>query len=197
MMNFRKIIAVVIATVAAAPLAAQDFSEGSNAKSWKLYAEVPAFFEAEVVDILCTVAGDCDNSCADGRQLGLLRSADGALVYPNKNSQAAFTGAAIELAPFCGQMVEVDGLLIEDEDLAAKNVYLLQSIRTAGSSEWTKANKWTKAWAKENPDAKRINGNPKGPWFRRDPRVNAAIQATGYTGLGAEADEALIKELFE
>ena len=30
----------------ASPLAAQDFSEGSEARPWNLYAEVPARFEA-------------------------------------------------------------------------------------------------------------------------------------------------------
>ncbi len=190
-------IALVFAAFATSPVAAQDFSEGSEAKTWNLYAEIPATFEAEVVDLLCTVAGDCDNQCADGRQLGLLRSADNALVYPNKNSQAAFTGAAVELAPYCGKMVDVDGLLIEDEDFPIKNVYLVQKIREAGSDDWVKANKWTKAWAKENPDAKTVDGKAKGPWFRRDPRVQATIAQTGYTGLGEEADAALIKELFE
>lgn len=177
----------------ASPLAAQDFSEGSEAKTWNLYAEVPARFEAQVVDILCTITGDCPNNCGDGRrQLGLLRSADGVLVYPNKNSQPAFTGAAVELLPFCGQDVEVDGLMIEDPDLAAKNIYLVQKIRTMGSEDWVKANRWTKDWAKKHPVAK-----GKGPWFRRDPRVNGYIAESGYTGLGEEADAALIKELFE
>lgn len=41
----------------ASPLTAQDFSEGSEARSWNLYAEVPAKFEATVVDLLCTFTG--------------------------------------------------------------------------------------------------------------------------------------------
>ncbi len=188
---------LTLAALAVSPVVAQDFSEGSEAKPWNLYAEIPATFEAQVVDLLCTVAGDCANECGDGRQLGLLRSADGALVYPNKNSQAAFTGAAVELAPYCGKTVDVDGLLIEDEDFPIKNVYLVQKIREAGSEDWVKANQWTKVWGKANPDAKTVDGKSKGPWFRRDPRVQAAIAESGYTGLGAEADAALIKELFE
>ena len=43
---------IALLALAASPLAAQDFSEGSEAKSWNLYAEVPATFEAEVVDVL-------------------------------------------------------------------------------------------------------------------------------------------------
>ncbi|SLN42485.1 hypothetical protein PEL8287_02106 [Roseovarius litorisediminis] len=184
---------ILILALLAAPAAAQDFSAGSGAKTWNLYAEKPARFEAKVVDILCELTGDCPENCGDGRrQLGLLRAADKALVYPNKNAQAAFTGAALELLPYCSADVEVDGLLIEDPDLAAKNIYLVQKIRLVGEENWTKANSWTKKWAKANPDAK-----GKGPWFRRDPRVRAAIAEDGYTGIGVEAEQPFIKELFE
>lgn len=184
---------MMILAALASPAMAQDFSDGSEAKTWNLYAEAPARFEAKVVDILCELTGDCVDECGGGtRQLGLLRKADDVLVFPNKNAQAAFTGAAVELAPFCGMNVEVDGLLIDDPDLAVKYVYLVQKIRTNGDSEWTAANRWTKEWAKANPEAK-----GKGPWFRRDPRVIAEIAAHGYTGTGAEAEKPFIKEWFE
>jgi len=184
-MKHLKTLTAALALVAT-PLAAQDFSEGSTAKSWNLYAEAPATFEAEVVDILCTVAADCANQCAEGRQLGLLRTADNALVYPNKNSQSSFNGAAYDLHPYCGKMVDVDGLLIEDEDIpGATNIYLVQKIKEAGAAEWAKANKWTKVWAAKHPEAK-----GKGPWFRRDPRVNAIIADTGHLGQGLSAEEA-------
>ena len=77
--------------------------------------------------------------------------------------------------------VEVDGLMIEDPDLGATNIYLVQKIRNVGEAEWVKANTWTKKWAEANPDAA-----GKGPWFRRDPRVKAMIAATGYLGLGLD-----------
>lgn len=170
----------------ATPALAQDFSEGSTAKAWNLYAEQPAKFEATVVDITCAITGDCPDNCGDGkRQLGLLRSVDDVLVFPNKNSQAAFTGASVELLPFCGKTVDVDGLLLEDEDVGAKNIYLVQKIRVVGDKKWTKANKWTKAWAKKHPEAK-----GKGAWFRRDPRVKAQIAANGYLGQGLSPKDA-------
>lgn len=175
----------------ASPLAAQDFSEGSQARSWNLYAEVPATFEAEVVDVLCTLTGDCPDDCGGGkRQLGLVRSVDDVLVLPMKNSQPAFTGAAVELAPFCGQIVTVDGLLLEDPELGANNVYLLQTIKAA-DADAIKANQWTKVWAKNHPDAA-----GKGPWFRRDPRIKDIIATEGYLGLGLAADETYIAENF-
>lgn len=176
----------------ASPLAAQDFSEGSNAKTWNLYAEVPARFEAKVVDLLCELSGDCPEDCGAGRrQLGLLRSTDNVLVLPMKNNQPAFTGAVTDLLPHCNTTVEVDGLLIDDPDLNAKNIYLVQRIKADGA-DWTRANKWTKEWAAKHPEAK-----GKGPWFRRDPRIKAEIASNGYLGLGQAVDDAYIKEAFE
>ena len=189
---------LTLALLLAAPAAAQDdfdpyaFEEGSQAEPWNLYGEVPARFEARVVDILCELSGDCPEDCGGGeRQLGLLRAADGALTFPNKNAQPLFTGAAVELGPFCGRDVEVDGLLIEDPDLGARNVYLVQRIRAQGEEEWTEATRWTDMWAERNPDL--VGG---GPWYRRDPRVNAMIERGGHLGLGPEAEEAFLEDLF-
>lgn len=176
----------------ACPVTAQDFSEGSKAKTWNLYAEQPARFEAKVVDVLCELTGDCPDNCGDGRrQLGLVRAVDNVLVFPNKNSQPAFTGANIEMLPFCGKDVEVDGLMIDDPDLGSKNIYLMQKIREIDAAAWTNANRWTKEWAKANPGAK-----GKGPWFRRDPRVKDYIESDGYFGLGLDVDQTYYKENF-
>lgn len=185
---------IAAALLAASPASAADFSQGSSAKSWNLYAELPAFFEAKVVDITCEITGDCTENCGNGnRQLGLLRTADNVLVFPNKNAQSGFQGATTDLLPFCGKAVEVDGLIIEDEDIqGATNIYQLQKIRPLGTKEWTKANGWTKVWSAKYPEAK-----GKGPWFRRDPRVNAHIAKTGHLGLGLDTDAAFIAELFE
>ena len=185
-------LAFALALALPTAAAAQDFSAGSEAKSWNLYAEQPARFEARVVDILCELSGDCPADCGGGeRQLGLLRAADNVLVYPNKNAQALFTGAAVELQPYCGVDVEVDGLMIVDEYLGANNVYLLQKIREVGSEEWVSANRWTKVWEENNPNA------GEGRWYRNDPRVVAEIEAEGYFGLGLERDEEIKKEIFE
>jgi hypothetical protein len=185
----------ILLSVFALPQAAlaQDFSAGSEAASWNLYAEQPARFEAKVVDVLCEMTGDCPADCGAGkRQLGLVRTADAALVYPNKNNQPVFSGAASELLPFCGQQVEVDGLMITDPDIGAANIYQLQKIRAVGAIDWIKSNKWTKDWQAANPE-----NTGKDPWFRRDTRVNARIEATGYLGLGLETDKTFIAELFK
>ncbi len=183
-----------LALAVAGPAAAQDFSAGSEAQSWSLYAESPARFEATVVDPLCTLAGDCPADCGGGtRQLALLRNADNALIYPLKNFQPIFTGAATDLQPFCGKAVEVDGLMLTDPDIGAANVYQLQVIREAGATDWVKANTWTREWAARNPDLP----ESKEPWFRRDPRIAAHVAATGWFGLGLEQDAVILKELAE
>ena len=64
-------------------------------------------------------------------------------------------------------------------------------VRVAGEETAKKSNLWTKDWAKRNAD---VGG--KGPWFRRDPKVGAEIEANGRLGLGAEADQLYIKENF-
>ena len=179
------------ALLLAAPLSAQDFSQGSEAKTWNLYAEVPATFEATVVDLLCELTGDCPQDCGAGRrQLGLKRTADDVLVLAMKNNQPAFSGAASDLAPFCNQVVQVDGLLIEDSDFPVKNIYLVQTIRPQGG-EAVKANQFTRKWTERHPEAA-----GDGPWFRRDPRINAIIAREGYLGLGLEEDEKYAEENF-
>jgi hypothetical protein len=177
----------------ALPAAAGDYSAGSEAAEWGLLGEEKARFEARVVDILCTLAGDCPAECGGGtRQLGLLRTADGQLVLPLKNVQPLFTGAAIDLLPFCGKAVEVDGLLVGDEDQTKVKFFQVQRIRETGDGDWAKTNRWTKVWAEANP----APAQEKGEWFRKDPRVRARIGAEGWFGLGLERDAAILKELF-
>ncbi|MEX2519344.1 MAG: hypothetical protein WD969_08450 [Paracoccaceae bacterium] len=189
----RLFIAAALALVAA-PALANDFSEGSAAKEWGLLGEEKARFEAKVVDLLCEVGGDCPPDCGAGaRQLGLLRSPDGALIVPMKNGQPLFNGAADDLQPWCGKDVEVDGVLVGDEEQTPVKFYMVQFIREAGAGKWSKADRWTKVWAERNPEA----ATQEGPWFRKDPRVGAKIAADGYLGLGAEMDATFIEYYFQ
>lgn len=182
---------IAAAALAASPTLAQDFSAGSTAKGWDLEGEAKALFQGRVTDVMCELTGDCPEDCGGGkRQMGLVRSADGALILAFKNSQAAFSGAAVDLALYCHQTVEVDGLLINNPENGAHNVFMVQKVRPEGG-EWAKANTFTKVWAKEYPEAK-----GKGPWFRRDPRIKADIAENGYLGLGAEVDAAFIADWF-
>ncbi len=185
----------MIAALVAFPVMAEEgkFAEGSQARSWNLKAQEKALFKAKVVDVLCELAGDCPPDCGGGtRQLGLLRDADDALVFPTKNGQPVFTGAATDLQLYCGKQVEVDGLLTGGDEISAgaAKLFQVQRIREIGG-EWAKANRWTKDWQKANPGAK-----GKGPWFRRDPRIVREIEKDGYLGLGLDEDKVFIKDWY-
>jgi len=187
---------MAVALLAAGPaLAEGPFSEGSAAKSWNLFGEEKARFEGRVVDALCELTGDCPEDCGAGaRQMGIVRSADDTFVFASKNGQPLFTGANVDLAAFCGQEVEVDGLLVGDESITpglAAKIYQVQTIRVVGEDEVHKANLWTKKWQERFPDAA-----GEGPWFRRDPRIEREIEEHGRLGLGPEADEAFAEENF-
>lgn len=186
-----KISSVLLAaTFAASTALAEDFTKGSKAKDFGLNEAIQSTFSAKVVDLLCEVAGDCANNCGDGnRQLGLVRDADNKLIAVLKNGQFSFNGAVEDLLLYCNQKVEVDGIMVGDPEEHNTQFYMVQFIKAEGAAEFNKADKWTKAWAERNPDAK-----GKGPWFRRDPRVIKQVEATGYFGLGKEADIAYAKE---
>ncbi len=183
----------VATTVAATPaLAEGDFSAGSEAKEWGLFGEEKARFTATVTDAVCALTGDCPEDCGAGaRQMVLIRDADGAMIIAAKNTQPAFTGATVDLAPYCGQSVEVDGVMVGDPEITGQptRIYMVQTVRAEGG-EPAKTNRWTKEWRAAHPDA------PKGPWFRNDPRVTALIGKEGYLGLGLETDAAFIEEWF-
>lgn len=186
-----KISSVLLAaTFSASTALAEDFTKGSKAKDFGLNEAIQSTFSAKVVDLLCEVAGDCANNCGDGnRQLGLVRDADNKLIAVLKNGQFSFNGAVEDLLPYCNQKVEVDGIMVGDPEEHNTQFYMVQFIKAEGAAEFNKANKWTKAWAERNPEA-----SGKEPWFRRDPRVIKQVEATGYFGLGKEADIAYAKE---
>jgi len=178
------VFAALLASAVALPMAQ---AAESQAKSWNLTGEVKARFEAKVVDVLCELAGDCVDNCGNGaRHLGLLTS-DGKLVLANKNIQPIFSGAAVDLAPYCGKQVEVDGLMVGE---GGPKLYQIQLIREVGAEKFNKTNLWSKQWNAENPDLKKV----KGPWFRKDPLVNAQIEKSGYLGLGLDVDKKFIEE---
>lgn len=188
--------ALALCLAPAAASAAEDgaFAKGSIAQNWNLLGQENAMFTGRVVDILCELSGDCPAHCGEGaRQLGIVRGADGVLVLVSKNGQPLFNGAVPDLLPYCGKQVEVDGLLTGLPDYTPAKVYQIQYIREVGAENFSKANLWTGDWERRFPEA----AKKPGPWFRKDPRVLSRIEASGYLGLGKEADEAFIKENFE
>ena len=192
-----KRIVVAVALLAASPaLAEGDFAAGSEAKSWGLAGEANAIFEATVIDALCYMTGDCLEDCGAGkRQMGVLRLDDDRFLLANKNGQPVFTGATVDLAPYCGQTVEVDGLLVGDPEITpgitGAKLFQVQTVRVIDTDAVQKTNLWTQDWAKRNTA---VGGD--GPWYERDPNVAAEIEANGRLGLGAGADLKYIEENF-
>jgi hypothetical protein len=192
----RRLIAIgVAAALLAGPAGAEgEFAEGSQITGWdNLQGREPALFRAKVVDLVCALTGDCPEDCGGGaRQMALLREADGALILAAKNAEPLFTGATRDLAPYCGETVTVDGLLIGNPELTDTKVYQVFLIRREGSDKWARAERWSRLWKRENRDAAKKGGE----WFRHDPAVRAAIEANGWLGLGAEADRQFIEEFY-
>jgi len=134
---------ILALAIAALPFHAIAEDATSNAKPWNLSGEQKARFSAKVVDILCEVSGKCADQCGAGSyQLGLLTT-DGKIIPVNKNGQSSFNGAIVDLLPYCGKTVEVDGLLV-GEDVPAQ-LYQVQLIKTEGA-DWAKADLHTKEW---------------------------------------------------
>jgi len=188
--------AALTAALANPALAQTDYSAGSNANSWNLLGEQKAKFEGVAIDALCILTGDCPADCGAGkRQMGILRSDDGVFMLANKNGQPVFTGATVDLAPYCGETVEIDGLLVGDRDvtpgLGDARLLQIQTVRRIDEDDVHKTDLWTRRWEERNED---LGG--EGPWFERDPDVNAAIEADGRLGLGLEADQKFIEENF-
>lgn len=143
------------------------------ADKWGIEHEKVTRVEAKVVDILCELTGDCAEDCGAGkRQLGLLLD-DGGLVPVAKNFDP-FAGGVADLAPYCGQRIVADGLLIDDPQM---RLFALQFKRLAPDGEWSRANQWGKDWAKVNPD------QPAAEWFRHDEQVKQVIAKDGVFGI--------------
>lgn len=158
----------------------------SQAESWGLNNEEPSVVSGRIVDIACQLTKDCPPQCGGGsRQLGLLTST-GRLIVVAKNAQPFFNGAVTDLLPYCGQLVDVDGLMTGNE---GNRVLQLQLIRRQGVSDWSKAELWTQEWQRRNPEL----ADKAEEWFYHDPRIKEQIDAKGYLGLGGSADREFAK----
>ena len=143
------------------------------ANEWGIDHEEKARFQGKVVDILCELTGDCPAKCGAGkRQLGILKD-DGTLILPAKNNQP-FAGAVNELAGFCGDRVEVDGLLIKNPLMT---LFALQFKRRLPDGQWSGGNQFGKDWLAAHPDGDLKN------WFRQDPLIKQVIAEQGVFGI--------------
>lgn len=143
------------------------------AEPWGLQNESIATFRAEVVDLLCAVGGACAPSCGGGkRQLGLLTS-DGKLRAAVKAS-SDFAGPLLDLQPYCGKTISVDGLLVENPRMT---MMFVQRLRETDDQPWITTDGFL------NDFAARYGGGTSDDWVRRHPQVKPIIAETGVFGI--------------
>ncbi|MFO1148990.1 MAG: hypothetical protein U1E62_11505 [Alsobacter sp.] len=146
---------------------------GRAAELWGLEHESIATYQAKVVDLLCTVAGSCVPECGGGkRQLGLL-TADGRLRAAVKAS-SDFAGPVLDLQPYCGKTITVDGLLVENPRMT---MMFVQRLRETDDQPWVTTDGFLHAFA-----SRFGNGNAD-DWVRKHPEVKAIIAADGVFGI--------------
>jgi len=163
--NLALLVAILSLSFTATPARAGE--------EWGIAHEKVVRFEAKVVDIACELTGNCPKACGGGkRQLGLLRD-DGRLILVAKNFDL-FAGASADLVQFCGKRIIADGLLIENPKMS---MMALQFKKLAPDGKWSRANWFSKEWAKKNP------GKPGDQWFRHDAIVKKAIAKDGILGI--------------
>lgn len=158
-------------SIAAAFAAFFAGASAHGAEPWGLKDEKLVSFQGKVVDILCTLNGNCPPACGAGkRQLGLI-STEGRLFNVAK-SNTLFAGAASDLAPHCGKTIEIDGLLIENP---AMPILMVQGIREKpGQGEFAPTDQFEKDWTAANGKADE--------WWRADPTIKAALAPNGILG---------------
>jgi hypothetical protein len=165
----RRLVAAALAALpfAFAPPAAHA------AELWGLEHESIATYQAKVVDLLCTVAGSCPPDCGGGRrQLGLL-TAEGTLRAAVKAS-SDFAGPVLDLQPWCGKTITVDGLLVENPRMT---MMFVQRLREKDDQPWITTDGFLHDFA-----ARYGNGNAD-DWVRKHPQVKAIIAADGVFGI--------------
>ncbi len=148
------------------------------AQSWGIPHEKPVILRGEVVDLLCALTGDCPEDCGGGRrQLGLVTE-EGRL-YPAVKDNVFFAGATLDLLPYCGRQVMVDGLVIENP---AMTLLFVQRLRGSSKEAWKPARAFIEDWTARN--------GPSKEWWRNDPEVKAVIARDGVFGIpGLQPEE--------
>jgi hypothetical protein len=166
-MTYRKLLTAGL--VLSAILSTSNGTRAADA--YGIAHEKTVEFAGTVVDIACTLTGDCPANCGGGkRQLGFV-TADGKLRAAVK-SATNFAGAVQDLLPYCGKQVLVDGLLVENPALTLLHV---QNLRETIDQKWQPTEAFEKQWVAKN--------GPADDWFRADTTIKAAIDADGVYGI--------------
>ena len=164
---FNSIAVAAVFAAAVAGIAGKAFA----ADEYGIANEKAVQVEVTVVDIACTLTGNCPANCGGGkRQLGLVWP-DGKLRLPVKG-QTLFANAIPDLLPYCGKKVWIDGLLIENP---AMTIVHVQNMRESADQKWKPTEAFEAEWTKKNGKAEE--------WQRADPLVKEVIAANGVFGI--------------
>jgi hypothetical protein len=148
-----------------------SFAPGQAAEAWNIPHERIVTIKGKVVDLLCELKKDCPQECGKGRrQLGILQE-DGKLRFAAKGG-IDFAGAALDLQPYCGRLVEADGLLIENP---AVTLFFVQGLRTDAARAFSPAEAFIRDWTARNGKAEE--------WWRKDPVALGLIGENGPFGI--------------
>ena len=152
--------------------------------SWPVTNAEKSGITGEVVDVQCELTGNCADNCGAGsRQLAIKTDELGTvLVAKNLNN---YSGGVDELLPFCGQLVDVNGLFTEHQGV---RFFQVQNVRSPGGA-WVKATRYAQAWAERSGKAPSLAGS----WEVHDDRIKEVLERDGRLGLGPEADQEYFK----
>lgn len=141
------------------------------ADGWGIDKERIVQLNVTVVDLACELGRSCPPECGGGkRQLGI-KLADGKL-YPVAKGGTLFAGGVVDLLPYCGKSVSVDGLLIESPVM---QLFFAQNLRDSPNDKWRPADAFERQWTAEHGKADE--------WMRADPTVKKVIEEDGILGI--------------
>lgn len=156
---------------AVAGIAMLAFFPAQAADGFGFENEAPAVLEGKIVDLACTLKGDCPPECGGGRrQLGLL-SSDGKLSAIVKGP-VDFANAVPDMLALCGKDVQLDALVINDPTI---RIVMVQGVRGKSSERWRKPRQFESQWETAN--------GKSDEWYREDKAVRKVIGEDGVYGI--------------
>jgi len=148
--------------------------------SWPVTNGEESELTGTVVDVLCELNGNCANNCGDGKRQLAIKTEDSRTILVSKNL-TNYTGAVVELSPYCDQVVDLNGLFTEHKGV---RFFQVQNVRPVGG-QWQRATGYLQAWSDRTGRPLSEASN----WQDNDERVREIIERDGVLGLGREADQ--------
>ncbi len=161
-------------------LAAGCATAPGDIQKWSVTNAEARALTGTVVDVQCELSGNCPDACGAGKRQLAIKTEDQGVVLAAKNLNF-YSGAADELSPFCGQVVEVNGLFTENRGI---RFFQVQNVRTPGG-QWQKGTRYLQAWSERSGKSPSVASK----WYNNDDRVKDVLEKDGRLGLGQAADD--------